>query len=135
MTATASQIAELRRMTAEPTEATYNDATLTEYIERFPCVDALGHYPFIVEDDALETNPDWTATYDLHMAAAAIWEEKAAGSAHRHDFAADGGNYTRSQIYEQAMKQVRWHLARRNPRTIMLTPAVNPQDDYIVNEL
>lgn len=88
MAATAAQIAELRRMVNEPTSDTYDDATLTIYIERYPLIDADGNEP---------TEDDWTATYNLYAAAADICMEKAATAAAKFDFAADGAQFNLSQ--------------------------------------
>lgn len=114
---TAAQIAQLRRMVAEPTTATYDDATLTTYIEAYPHIDQYGESPL---DEWGETNADWTATYDLNGAAADVWQEKASAVASKFDFAANGGNYTQSQQYEQYMKQCRYYRSRRMPSTMML---------------
>ena len=38
---------------------------------------------------------------DLYAAAAEIWDEKAAAVAPNFDFSADGGNFSRSQMYAQ----------------------------------
>jgi len=133
MTPTASQISQLRRMTAEPTNETYNDETLTAYIETYPTVDENGESPRVPSTTlpgVMMANPDWTATYDLHAAAAAIWSEKAADVSHKFDFAADGGTYTRSQMHKHAMEQARFHLSRRNPRTIILTPTESRERTY-----
>jgi len=125
MTATAAQISKLRRMVNEPTTTTYSDVMLQETIESYPTVDENGEAPRVpstTTSGAMMANPDWTATYDLHAAAAAIWEEKSAGNAGNTDFDADGGSYSDSQTFEQAMKMVRFHLSRRKPGTIILTP-------------
>jgi len=108
MAATAAQIAQLRRMVAEPTSGTYSDDELAGYIESYPLIDVDGNEP---------SEDDWTATYDLNAAAADVWEEKAAGVADSVDFGADGANYHLSQKYEQAMARVRYHRARRSPTT------------------
>jgi hypothetical protein len=132
---TATQLAQFRRMIAESTTATYDDQTLRELIMNYPCVDENGESPRVPaaevsasilynDEDVQVDNPDWTATYDLHRAAAAVWEEKAGSVAHRFDFNADGGNYSRSQAYEQYMQQARYHLARRNPSTIIMVPNI-----------
>lgn len=137
MAPTASQISQLRRMTAEPTTATYSDDTLEEYIERYSCVDENGESPRVPSTSTpgeMMVNPDWTETYDLNSAAAAVWQEKAALVAHKHDFSADGASYTRSQMYEMCMKNVRWYLARRNPKTIILTPDVARERTYETNQ-
>lgn len=108
MTATAAQIVQLRRMVAEPTIDTYGDHDLAAYIEAYPLLDAAGMAP---------DNGAWTPTYDLHAAAADIWEEKAATFAASFDFSADGASYHRSQQYQQMMQQARYHRSRRSPRT------------------
>lgn len=125
MAATATQVARIRRMTNEPTEATYDDDAITEYIEYYPLVDARGQSPLIESTTtagALDENPDWIATYDLNAAAADIWSEKSSILSQDYDFSADGGNYTRSQAYEQAMKQARYYRARRSVSTITQSP-------------
>lgn len=137
MAPTAAQIAQLRRMTAEPTTTTYSDTVLTEYIERYPAVDENGECPRVESTStfgAMMDNPDWTETYDLHSAAAAVWEEKAAGMVVKFDFGADGGQYSRSQMYENAMKQARFHLSRRNPKTIILVPDLSRERTYETNQ-
>jgi len=125
MTATAAQIARVRRMTGEPDTTTYADADIQSYIEAHPLEDARGEGPRVestTTPGTLEENPDWTATYDLNAAAADIWEEKAAVLAGDFDFQADGGQYSRSQAYEQAMKQARHFRSRRSVKTITLRP-------------
>lgn len=123
MTISAEQISQLRRMVAEPTDATYSDALITTYIENYPTVDENGESPRIpstVTPGEQMVNPDWTETYDLHAAAAAIWEEKAGLVAGKFDFSADGGSYSQSQANRAMMSQARYHLSRRNPSTIVL---------------
>lgn len=136
MAVTATQIAQLRRMVAEPTTATYDDTALTTIIERYPCVDENGESPRVpstTTPGAMMVNPDWTATYDLHRAAASIWEEKAALYAPKFDFGADGGDYSRSQMFDHAMQMVRHHMSRRNTSTIVLTPDLARERTYETN--
>jgi hypothetical protein len=124
MTATAEQIARVRRMVAEPTEATYNDASIAGYIERYPLLDERGQAPYTWDASTIPptktANTAWIATYDLHAAAAEIWGEKAASQAGLFDHEADGGSFKRSQAYEHAMGQQRYHNARRSPKTATL---------------
>lgn len=131
MTATAEQIAELRRMVAEPTTTTYSDTLIQGFIERYPMMDERGEAPYTwdtsTEPPAQDANTNWVATYDLHAAAADIWEEKAAGWVNKYNFSADGGNYSRSQVYEQMMKQARYHRSRRKPTTWRMFQ--HPQED------
>ena len=136
MAPTDSQIAKLRRMVAEPTEAIYTNAVLSEYIANYPTVDENGEDPRIPSTTTpgeMMVNPDWTETYDLHMAAAAIWEEKAAARNDKFDFSADGASYDRSQMQQNAMRQARHHSSRRNPRTIVLVSSEARQETNETN--
>ena len=132
MTATAEQVARLRRIVNESDATTYNDAALRIYIERYPLLDALGHEPYVESETSpgtLEANDDWTATYDLNAAAADIWAEKAAALASEFDFSAGGQNFTRSQGYQMMMQQSRYYRARRAMGTIRAWPAPRPDAD------
>ena len=106
-------IAKLRRMIAEPTDATYTDGDLEDTIEEHAALDSKGYAP---------DSDDWTATYDLNAAAAALWEEKATAFVGLYDFNADGGSFNRSQAYEQAMKMARHYHSRKRVGTISLRP-------------
>jgi len=86
MTVSATDIAAVRRMTAV-TNTEYTDDALTAIIELYPLPDIKGNFPYT---DQGEVNTDWTARYDLHSAAADVWEEKAAALAAKYDFNADG---------------------------------------------
>jgi hypothetical protein len=125
MSATAAQIAQLRRMTAERTTENYSDVDMQGYIETYPLVDANGLEPryYQASTKTMVENLDWMPTYDLHAAAADIWEEKAANASEDTDFEADGGKYSDAQVYDHAMKQVRYHRSRRSPKTIQMSPA------------
>lgn len=125
MSASAEQIARVRRMVNEPTAVTYADEDIQGYIESYPLEDARGEAPLVestTTPGTLETNPDWTPTYDLNAAAADLWAEKAAVLAQDFDFKAEGAQFSRSQAYEQAMKQSRYFRSRRSPKTITLRP-------------
>lgn len=122
MTATAAQKTLLRRMTATSiSDTTYTDTVLGEYIERYALLDANGEEPQTLDTSTnpptWTANTNWIATYDLNAAAADIWEEKAATAAADFDFTADGGNYSRSQVYEQFMKNARHYRSRRSAKT------------------
>lgn len=108
MPASAADIARLRRMTNEPTTAIYSDATLALYLEAWPLIDVQGRS---------STNTNWTEAYDLHAAAADIWEEKAASLFSKHDFSADGANFSSNQMYENAMKEAKHHRAQQKAIT------------------
>lgn len=119
---TAAQIAEVRRMTGE-TAATYSNTLLTAIIEKYPLLDEQGEEPWTLSSDTPpvhEDNDDWMPTYDLNAAAADVWAEKAAALAGLYDFSADGGNYRRSQAYEQCMKQSRHYRARASAYVVTL---------------
>jgi len=111
MAATAAMVARLRRMIAEPTTTTYSDSDLDDWIESYPVADGDYNDP---------TDADWTATYDLHAAASELWSEKAAAVAADFSFSADGGNYSRDQVYAQYMKQTRFHSARRRAGSVRI---------------
>lgn len=132
MTATAAQVAQLRRMVNESGAETYADTDLEDIIEAYPCLDARGEEPgdwdTSTSPPTWDANEDWIPTYDLSAAAAAIWEEKAAILAQDFDFNADGGDYTRSQTYEQAMKQARYYRSRRRPGTVTLVMHPKPDE-------
>jgi hypothetical protein len=133
---TAAQLLTLRRMVAEPLTTTYSDALLTTIIESYPTLDENGesyripaidaHEPVTITADMdlldLVANDDWIPTYDMAAAASQIWTEKAAVPAADYDFSADGGNYSRSQAYEQAMKQARFYASKRRAGTTKLKP-------------
>jgi hypothetical protein len=142
MTVTAAMIAQVRRMTAEPTVTPYSDAAIQGYIEAYPCLDERGEMPYIldttVRPPTQDDNPDWIPSYDLAAAAADIWEEKAAALAAGFDFTTDGGSYHRSQAYQQAQAQARHYRARRKPQTIKqvmhpLPDAVDGVPVWLVN--
>jgi hypothetical protein len=115
-----TDIAELRRMIAEPTTTTYSDATLTTYIEKYPLIDSYGRDPTIT---------GWVEDYDLASAAAKIWAEKAAKLVCDYDFSADGASYSRSQSYEMFMKQAKYWSSRRAPVTLRAVTAWNFERD------
>ena len=117
MAATAAMRAEVRRIVDEPTTTTYDDDLLDSIIEGYPLLDALGTEP---QDIDYSTTPptiseadNWIPTYDLNAAAQNIWSEKAAAVADEFDFSAVGGNYKRSQKYEDYMKNSRYFGSRR----------------------
>ena len=124
MAATAAMAERLRRMVDEPTTTTYSDDLIDDYIEKYPLIDALGTDPqevdFTTEPPTISEKDNWIPTYDLHAAAADIWEEKAATIAENFDFSADGGSFKRDQKYEHYMKQSRFHSSKRSAKTIKL---------------
>ena len=121
MAATAAQVARLRRMIAEPDDTTYDDDTIEGYIERYPHIDELGNEPYTwdtsTEPPTQDDNDAWIASYDLHAAAADVWDEKAAGVASNFAFNADGANHQTNQVYEHYIAQARYHRSRRTAKT------------------
>jgi hypothetical protein len=138
MTATAAQIAQVRRMVNELTTTTYTDATIQGLIEAYPCLDERGQEPYewdtTTEPPTKDPNEDWIPTYDLAAAAADIWAEKAAVLSQDFDTSADGASLSRSQAYQQAMSQSRHWQSRRKARTVTLFPAPRAtEDEWIAN--
>ena len=120
---TAANLADLRRMVAEPTTATYSDALLTLTIEKYPLLDEQGEEPFTLSSATPPVhvvNTDWMPTYDLNAAAADVWQEKAATWVTLYDFSADGGNYSRMQTYNAMQTQARFYRSRRAMGTTRL---------------
>jgi hypothetical protein len=128
MTATAAMRAELRRMTAlSASDTTYTDDALDGYIERYPLVDERGVAPYYYDTT---TDPPtqvatvgWYPTYDLHAAAADVWEEKAAAKAAEYDYPvaeSQPGVARNSQVYDHYRQEARRHRALRRARTAQL---------------
>jgi len=124
MSADAAMAAKLRRMVDESTEDTYTNELIDEYIERYPLIDVLGTDPrevdYTTEPPTISEKDNWIPTYDLHAAAADIWEEKAGAVADEFDFQADGGRFTRSQKEEKFLGKSRFHSSKRSAKTIEL---------------
>jgi len=127
MTVTAAQLAQLRRMIAESTEATYDDELVTAYIEKHKLLDERGQEPYTLDETttppSLDDNDEWIATYDLNAAAADIWEEKLSaliGTGTQMDFAADGSNFRQSQVADQYRERARYYRSRASSKTMTL---------------
>lgn len=132
MAATAAMVDRLRRMTnIDLLDSVYDDTALAEYIERYPVLDERGEKPYTwntaTTPPTQTANTAWIATYDLHAAAAEIWQERASTVAQDFDFSADGGNYSRSQVYQQYMKNAAYHDSRRAIDTIAAAPWPHPR--------
>ena len=129
VTVPSSWVSRLRRLVAEQTTETYTDIDISECIGRYPLADASGNAP---------TDTGWTGNWDLNLAAAEIWEEKAAAVAANFDFAADGGDYKRSQAYAQAKQQARNFRASRQTGSLTMVATPKPAgatrlDGYLGN--
>lgn len=131
---TVAQIAQLRRMIAEPTTTTYTDIDLQAYVEKYPHMDEYGETPL---DEWGLANADWVPTYDINAAAADIWQEKAGLVIGKFDFSANGGQYSQSQQYDQYMKQCRYYRARRLPSTAPMVkyPQESTSDESWIGNL
>ena len=105
-------------MTAETLDSSgYDDATLAAYLQRYPLPDSAGAQP---------ADATWTGVWDANRAAADVWEEKAALYAADFDFAADGGNYQRSQVHSQMLTMARLFRSRRSTSALVLTVQPKP---------
>jgi hypothetical protein len=108
----------LRRLTGETgSGSVYSDGMLAEMIGRYAMVDAEGYAPVEV---------GWAGAWDVHLAAADVWEEKAAAVAADFDFAADGGDYKRSQAYGQMVRQAQRMRAMRRSSTLVMVAEPKP---------
>lgn len=112
---------QLRRMVAEPTQDAYTDDLLGDYLARYPLRDGAG---------ALPADAAWVGRWDVNSAAADVWEEKAAAFAADYDFSADGGQYSRSQVYANMLSMARRFRARRDASSVPLI-ANPPMDDTL----
>ena len=119
MSASAEDIAQLRRMVSESSTTTYSDALLGEMAEKYPIIDADGYFP---DDD------DWTATYDLNAAAADIWAEKGAAVVGNFDFSADGASFSRSQEFDMATRMAAFYRSRRNVKALRMMASPKESD-------
>lgn len=120
---TDAQIEQMRRMVAELSEDMYSDETLVAYIEKYPHLDEQGEEPYTLSSDSppvQEVNDSWIPTYDLHAAAADVWEEKAGTRVDKTDFKADGGDYSESQKFQNCMSMCRFHRSRRMPSSMRM---------------
>lgn len=108
----AADLARLRRMVAEPGTATYTDSLLISAISSYPLPDVAGEWPLLTSGSA---NTDWAATFDLAMAAADIWEEKATGKADNYNFTADGATFNKLEVTKTYERQARKWRSRRQP--------------------
>lgn len=101
MALTTGQLTRLRAMVGEAhkpaAERYFSDADLQAV------ADDVG----LVKDDAgvAPAGDGYTATYDLYRVAAEVWRLKAGIAAESFDFIAEGGDFKRSQVYANYLKQ------------------------------
>jgi len=118
----------------EPTTTTYSDDAIRAIIEQYPLPDERGvdpyYYDTTTDPPTQVTVTGWYPSYDLHRAAADIWEEKAALEAPNFDYPANGiggeGTHQHSQRYEHYMRMARFHGARAAAKTAVLRPSPSP---------
>lgn len=142
MSVTAAMLEQLRRMVNEPDDTNgYDDDTLTAILDDYPLIDEQGEEPYTwdtaTSPPTQDANEDWIATYDLHAAAARVWEEKATSWADKYDFSADGGQFVRHQAFDQHMQMARYHNARRAVRNLRAYAWPKPTADvtsWVANE-
>ena len=124
MTATASMRFQVRRWTNEPDESTYTDALLSSLIECYPLQDERGvdpyYYDTTTDPPTQVATRGWYPTYDLHAAAADIWDDKAAALGETidrpHQQPINGYN-KETQPRDFALAQARYHRSRRAAQT------------------
>jgi hypothetical protein len=129
MTATAAMRTQVRAWVNEPTTAAYDDSELNVFIERYPLIDERGVAPYYYDTS---TDPPtqvatagWYPVYDLHAAAADIWEEKAAALALTIDRPTQGptpGVHRETQPRDEAARQARRHRSLRSGKTVAQIP-------------
>jgi len=123
LTATDQQVNRVRRLTDETSPTTYSDDDIKNFIISHPIPDRNGEKPFMSSLTSTPIlNPIWVQTFDLYLAAADIWEEKASKLAPNYDMSADGASLSRSQAYDHAIAQIKQCRKRRKITSITLQP-------------
>lgn len=82
----------------------------------WPVLDYFRISDFTVYDGTVlwrDAGTRWQPTYDLNIAAAAGWEQKAASVAARFTFSADGQIFNRSEIHAMCLEQADRYRHRR----------------------
>ena len=139
MAATSAMVAQLRWMIDEPDSDPYTDEILEGYIETYPLLDVLGtealEVDYTTTPPTLSERDNWIPTYDLHAAAADIWEEKSATVAEDYNITADGATLNRGDVQKQYMEKCRHHRSRRSAKTIKawVEPRISPDQEDVVN--
>lgn len=127
MPASSDQILQVRRWVDDvAAPQTYTDAAIKAIIETYPLLDERGVEPYYFDmtttPPTKTETPGWYPTYDLHAAAAHIWEEKAAALALDIDCQTESQfgtiNKPLTQRRDFAVKQARYHRGRRAVNTV-----------------
>lgn len=144
MTASAAMITQVRAWVKEPTTTPYTDAEIRVFIERYPLTDERGVDPYWYDtstEPPTQTATDgWYPTYDLHAAAADIWDEKAALLADTVDRPHQGPTpavHRETQPRDFAAQRARYHRSRRNVRSgkLIASPSRNRLGNSFVGNL
>ena len=93
----------LRRMVAYDVAPTLDEAAMDDMVTMRQLADVDGYAP---------SEDDWTPTYDLNRGAAEGWRWKAAATAARFDFEADGGSFKRDQILQHCLEMAKRYAAK-----------------------
>jgi len=114
-------VARLRRMVAEPTTVIYSDEILRDILKQFPTARRVAADTLIVNG----SNALSVVVWDVHAAAAQIWEEKIAALVVQgsYDIVADGQTLNRDQKLRQYRAQLAYHQARRRVKSVKITAA------------
>lgn len=111
MTITSEDIARVRRMVNEPTDATYSDVTISGYL---------------VEYDE-----------DKNYVAGEIWAEKASAiQSTMYNFSADGASYNLTDVFNNAVNQAKYYNSRRKVKSNLWVkdPEEVDSESVIINE-
>jgi hypothetical protein len=114
---TPATLSRLRRMTAEPTETLYTDEDLRLLLQEFPTAQKVGQNAWVANSSLVNVT-----VWDIHAAAARIWEEKVASLIGQgsYDIDADGQTLHRDQKLQQYRTQLAYHTARRRVRSVKI---------------
>jgi hypothetical protein len=109
-------------MCGETTSTSYRDTDLQQYIATYPIINPDACPAQILGYVTRNGIDQPVVTYDLHAAAADIWQEKQASliASGSWDVSGPGGGFQKSQEEEQHEKQVAYHLARRHAQSIFV---------------
>lgn len=100
MAASSAEIQKVRLFTNETSSSSvFKNDEIAEAIEAHP----------------LGTDPE---TYDLHLAAADVWDIKCSSLAAKYSFSADGASFQLNQQFQNAERMSRYHRSRRRVRSV-----------------
>lgn len=110
-----TQIDQLRRMVAEP----------TQHLHGRPAGSYLADYPLPDMPGAIPTDTAWLGAWDAALAAAQVWEEKRR-RCRRLRLHRGRRQLARSQVYAQMMATARGFRSRRKTSALVLTAQPPP---------